>query len=64
MDIKELKKQFPTWEEAKRWLSKHGWGIGSIADTETEWNALDKAESKAEIKKPVVNAKTSAASND
>lgn len=32
-EIKDMK----TWDEAARWLAKHGWGIAQIEEQKLEW---------------------------
>jgi hypothetical protein len=33
-EIKEMK----TWDEAARWLAKHGWGLALIEEQKAEWD--------------------------
>jgi hypothetical protein len=47
-EIKDMK----TWDEAARWLAKHGWGLALIEEQKVEW---DKANPP---KKPVVTKST------
>lgn len=44
-EIKDMK----TWDEAARWLAKHGWGIGQIEEQKVEWD-------KVNAPKPAVKA--------
>ena len=54
-------KDYATWEEAYRWLARHGWGLGLIEEQKVLWdiaNPPPKVETtvKSAIKttKPVV----------
>lgn len=44
-EIKDMK----TWDEAARWLAKHGWGIAQIEEQKAEWD-------KANAPKPAAKA--------
>ena len=46
---------FKTWEEAQRWLARHGWGLGLIEQQKILW---DEAAPKTVAKtvKPVAKA--------
>lgn len=35
-EIKDMK----SWDEAERWLSKHGWGPELIAQQKESWDAM------------------------
>jgi hypothetical protein len=34
-------KDYATWEEAQRWLAKHGWGLGLIEEQKILWDAAN-----------------------
>lgn len=34
-------KDFKTWEEAQRWLARHGWGLGLIEEQKVLWDAAN-----------------------
>ena len=54
-------KDCPTWEEAYRWLAKHGWGLGLIAEQKVLWDAANTTPAKAEPEatpKPAVKTAT------
>lgn len=51
--LEELK-EFTHWDDAARWLAKHGWGLGLIEQQKEAWDA-DKASTEV---KPVEKAKT------
>lgn len=36
-EIKDMK----SWDEAARWLAKHGWGIAQIEEQKLEWDAAN-----------------------
>jgi hypothetical protein len=47
-------KNFSTWEEASRWLAKHGFGMTQIEQIKEEWVA---ATTPTSISKPVEDVK-------
>ena len=52
-------KDLPTWEEAYRWLAKHGWGLGLIEEQKALWdtaNQPSKVETQATPKPAVKTA--------
>lgn len=50
-------KDFKTWEEAQRWLAKHGWGLGLIEQQKTLWDEANPTP-KVEAKKVTTEIKT------
>jgi hypothetical protein len=34
-------KDYATWEEAQRWLARHGWGLGLIEEQKVLWDAAN-----------------------
>ena len=34
-------KNCATWEEAHRWLARHGWGLGLIEEQKVLWDAAN-----------------------
>ena len=34
-------KDYATWEEAYRWLAKHGWGLDQINQQKVLWDAAN-----------------------
>lgn len=34
-------KDFTIWEEAQRWLARHGWGLGLIEEQKVLWDAAN-----------------------
>jgi hypothetical protein len=51
-------KDFTIWEEAQRWLARHGWGLGLIEEQKVLWDAANppvKVEPEA-APKPAVKA--------
>jgi len=52
-------KDCATWEEAHRWLARHGWGLGLIEEQKALWDAANPPPAKVEPEattKPVVKA--------
>lgn len=53
-------KNCATWEEAHRWLARHGWGLGLIGEQKVLWDTANpppKVEVKAETTvKPAIKA--------
>ena len=53
-------KDCATWEEAYRWLARHGWGLGLIEEQKALWDAANppvKTATKTEVTaKPAVKA--------
>ena len=51
-------KDFKLWEEAQRWLARHGWGMGLIEEQKVLWDTANpppKVEPEA-ISKPAIKA--------
>jgi hypothetical protein len=52
-------KDFTTWEEARRWLARHGWGLGLIEEQKVLWDLANppiKVEPEAALKTAVKSA--------
>ena len=50
MEITSEIKDMESWEEASKWLERHGWGPGLIDEQKTAWDAA-KAPKPIETKK-------------
>ena len=62
--LQELK-EFTHWDDAARWLAKHGWGLGLIEQQKEAWDAATApvetpATKAAEKPKAVEKPKTAA----
>jgi hypothetical protein len=49
-------KDMATWEEAEHWLSRHGYGPGSIAEQKELWKPTVVKEEPKTVNKPKVQA--------
>lgn len=49
-------KQMKTWDEAEKWLAKHGWGMEQIREQKELWD------SASITAKPVISVNTTTAS--
>lgn len=48
----EQLKEFTHWDDAERWLAKHGWGLGLIEQQKEAWTAAT-----TPVAKPIEKAK-------